>query len=217
MTKYLSKLSYVLVLISAVALMGCAQPQTNQGRGTMIGTGGGAAAGAILGQVIGGNTEATLLGAGIGAVVGGLAGNQIGRYMDQQERDLQNAIAVSDAASLRREQDILTATFKGEAFFDTNSSSVKAGGYSELERVAGVLNKYPHTTIQVAGHTDTTGDAGYNQQLSEKRAQAVKNVLVQNGVQDMRIRAIGYGETRPISSSNAQNRRVEIVIVPNQA
>lgn len=216
MTKLCSNLSRILVVLLAVALVGCAQPQNNRQRGTMIGTGGGAAAGAIIGQAIGSSTEATLIGAGIGALVGGIAGNQIGSYMDQQERDLQIAIAASEAASLRREQDILTATFKGEAFFDTDSYSVKPGGHSELSRVARVLNKYPQTTIQVAGHTDSRGNENYNQQLSEKRANSVKNVLIQNGVSANRIRAIGYGESMPVSSSFALNRRVEIIIVPIQ-
>lgn len=216
MTKLCSNLSRIFIILLAVTLVGCAQPQNSQQRGTMIGTGGGAAAGAIIGQAIGSSTEATLIGAGIGALVGGIAGNRIGAYMDQQERDLQNAIASSEAASLRREQDILTATFKGEAFFDTDSYAIKPGGYSELTRVANVLNKYPQTTIQVAGHTDSRGNEDYNQQLSEKRANAVKNVLIQNGVAEGRIRAIGYGESMPVSSDFALNRRVEIVIVPIQ-
>ncbi len=217
MTKYGSTTSRILLIALTIMLAGCAQPYNNQQQGTMIGVGGGAAAGALLGQAIGGDTEATLIGAGIGALVGGLAGNQIGLYMDNQQQELQNAIATSESASISREQDILRATFKGEAFFDTDSSAIKAGGYNELARVARVLNRYPQTTIQVAGHTDSRGDAHYNQYLSERRANAVKNVLIQNGVHEARIRAIGYGETMPISSSHARNRRVEIIIVPVRA
>lgn len=217
MTPAFSNISRILILFLTITLVGCAQPQNNQQRGTVVGTGGGAAAGAIIGQAIGSSTQATLIGAGIGALVGGITGNRIGAYMDQQERDLQNAIASSEAASLRREQDILTATFKGEAYFDTDSYAIKPGGYNELSRVANVLNKYPQTTIQVAGHTDSRGSEDYNQQLSEKRANAVKNVLIQNGVNESRIRSIGYGESMPVSSDFAQNRRVEIVIVPIQA
>ncbi len=216
--KYRTEIARVVVILFALSLFGCAQQtQTNQQRGTMIGAGGGAAAGALLGQAIGGDTTATLVGAGVGALVGGLAGNQIGAYMDKQEQDLRNAIAASEAASISREQDILTATFKGEAFFDTNSYVIKPGGYTELNRVAAVLNKYPQTRIQVAGHTDSRGAEDYNQQLSEKRANAVKNVLIQNGVDGNRIQAIGYGESMPVSSDYARNRRVEIVIIPIQA
>ena len=188
--------------------------QTNQGRGTAIGAGTGAAVGAVLGQVIGGDTEATLIGAGIGAAVGGLAGNQFGRYMDQQEQDLRNAIAASEAASIYREQDVLRATFKSEAYFDYDSAQLKPGAYPELRRIADVLNRYPQTTIEVGGHTDSRGAEEYNQRLSKLRADAVKNELILNGVSAQRIRAVGYGESRSISSDHAMNRRVEIIIVP---
>ncbi len=201
-------------LMLFISLISCASMQTKQEQGTAVGVGVGAGVGAILGQAIGGDTEATLIGAGIGAALGGLAGNQIGRYMDMQEQDLRNAIAASESASISREQDILRATFKGEAFFDYDSSTLKPGAYSELRRVTEVLNKYPQTTIEVGGHTDTRGSEEYNQVLSEKRAEAVKNELIHNGLSPQRIQAVGYGESRPISSDHAMNRRVEIIIVP---
>ncbi|HSQ83191.1 MAG TPA: OmpA family protein, partial [Desulfobacterales bacterium] len=78
------------------------------------------------------------------------------------------------------------------------------------------LNNYPQTTIRVEGHTDSTGPADYNQRLSEKRAETVKNALVQRAVDSRRINAVGFGESRPISSDNSTNRRVSIVIVPIQ-
>lgn len=194
--------------------MSCAGMQTKQEQGTAVGAGVGAGVGAILGQAIGGNTKGTLIGAGIGAAIGGIAGNQVGRYMDQQEQDLRNAIAASEAASIRREQDILRATFKGEAYFDYDSSQLKPGAYAELRRISDVLIRYPQTTIEVGGHTDTRGAEDYNQKLSEKRAQAVAGELIRNGIPSQRIRAVGYGKSRPISSDHAVNRRVEILIVP---
>lgn len=203
-----------VVIILSATLFSCATMQTNQGRGTAIGAGTGAAVGAVLGQVIGGDTEGTLIGAGIGAAVGGLAGNQFGRYMDRQEQELRNAIAASEAASIHREQDILRATFKSEAYFDYDSAQLKPGAYPELRRIAGVLNRYPQTTIEVGGHTDSRGTEEYNQSLSKRRADAVKNELILNGVSAQRIRAVGYGESRPISSDHSMNRRVEIIIVP---
>lgn len=208
---------FIFTFLSILLIMGlfsCSTMQTRQGSGTAIGVGVGAGVGAILGQVIGGDTESTLIGAGIGAALGGLAGNQIGRYMDLQEQDLRNAIAASEAASIRREEDILRATFKGEAYFDYNSSQLKPGAFAELRRIADILNKYPQTTIEIGGHTDTRGTEQYNQMLSSRRAESVKNALIQNGVSPARMVAIGYGESRPISSSHAVNRRVEIIIAP---
>jgi len=205
-----------IILCSAliVSLTSCAGLDTKQKQGTAIGVGVGAGVGAALGQAIGRNKEATLLGAGIGAALGGLAGNQVGRYMDSQEQDLRNAMASSEAASIRRSEDVLVATFKGETFFDHDSSMLLPGGYTEISRVANVLNKYNQTQIEVGGHTDSTGSDQYNQQLSMRRAESVKNALVQQGINPARIRTFGYGESRPISSDPAMNRRVEITIIP---
>lgn len=197
-----------------VTFFSCATMETKQEKGTAYGAGIGAGLGAILGQAIGRDTEATLLGAGIGAVIGGLTGNQVGRYMDLQEKELRDAIAASEAASIKREHEILRATFKGEAYFDYDSSVLKPGAYSELRRVADILIKYPHTTIEVGGHTDIRGSKGYNKALSERRARAVTEELIRNGVSSQRISTIGYGESRPISSSDAKNRRVEVLIAP---
>lgn len=203
-----------VVIVLSSTLFSCATMQTNQGRGTAVGAGTGAAVGAILGQVIGRDTEATLIGAGIGAALGGLAGNQVGKYMDLQEQELRNAVAASEAASIQREQDVLKATFKSEAYFDYDSSNLKPGAYPELRRISDILIKYPHSRIEVAGHTDTKGSEEYNQRLSERRAEVVANQLINNGVSAQRVTAVGYGETRPISSNDAMNRRVEILIKP---
>ncbi len=207
------QLVYAVVLLAVLSLTACASPSKQQ-QGTGIGAAAGAGLCAILGQVIGGDTESTLIGAGIGAAVGGLAGNQVGKYMDQQEQDLRNAMAQSEAASIRRDQEVLRATFKSEVLFDFDSATLKPGAYPELERVATVLKKYPKTSILVEGHTDASGSEDYNQTLSEKRAQAVKKALIQKGIREVRVYAAGYGESQPISSDPAANRRVTIVIEP---
>lgn len=200
-------------LLSVLAIFSCAgvtQKESGLKTGVLIGTAGGA----ILGQAIGRDTEGTLLGAGIGAVIGGLAGHQVGAYMDRQEQDLRDVMAASDALSIQRSQDVLTATFKSDICFDFDSSTLKPGAYTEIARVANVLTRYPQTTIRVEGHTDSTGPEEYNQALSERRAQAVKDALTQRGVDTGRSTAVGYGESQPISSSDAVNRRVSIVIIP---
>ncbi|MFW6216720.1 MAG: OmpA family protein, partial [Desulfohalobiaceae bacterium] len=187
---------------------------STQEQGAQVGTATGAGIGAILGQAIGRDTESTLIGARAGAIVGGIAGNQVGKYMDQQEQELRQAMAQQEQASIRRDQEILQATFNSEVFFDFDSASLKSGGRRELERVADVLNKYRKTTIRIEGHTDQSGPEEYNQKLSERRAEEVKKSLIQMGVIEERIQAEGYGESQPISSDPSQNRRVEIFIEP---
>jgi len=200
---------YSAILTLAAMLTACAGA-SNQQAGTGVGAAAGAGVGAILGQAIGRNTTSTLVGAGIGAALGGIAGNQIGAYMDRQEQALRQV----EAANVQRNNDVLTATFRSDVFFDFDSADLKPGAYSELDRVANVLNNFPQTTIQVQGHTDATGSDAYNQGLSERRALSVANALVQRGVNPQRIQAIGYGKSQLISSNDAANRRVVIVINP---
>ena len=213
MKRTITILTSLFILIS---MFSCAGP-TQQERGTKTGALIGAAGGAILGQAIGRNTTGTIIGAGIGAAIGGIAGNQIGAYMDRQEQELRAAMAESEAASIQRTQNVLTATFKSEVMFDFDSSTLKPGAYREMDRVAGILNKYSQTMIRVEGHTDSKGSEAYNQTLSEKRAMAVKNALTQRSVDPVRIQTVGYGESQPISSNDAMNRRVNIVIIPIEA
>ncbi len=211
----------VLITLLATTLIaaGCAQPPTKSQQGAGIGTGIGAAAGAGLGQAIGGDTESTLIGAGIGAVVGGLAGGSIGRYMDQQEAALQQAVAGVEGANIQRQANTIALTFKSDVMFDVNSSALKAGAYDEITRVANVLKQYPQTSLTISGHTDSTGSEEYNLQLSQRRANAVKNALMAQGVSAARMNTIGYGEANPIADNSTEhgrqlNRRVEIRIAP---
>lgn len=209
-----SKTVTVILVFALIVLTSCSTLETRKQKGTAGGVAVGAAAGAGLGQAIGRDTASTLWGAAIGAIVGGVAGNRIANYMDQQERDLQTVAAQSDAMSVARTRDVLTATFKGDVMFDFDSAVIKPGALAQIDNVARVLNQYSETAIRVEGHTDATGSEAYNQRLSERRAESVKNALIQRNVHPARIQAIGFGETLPVSSSAAMNRRVNIVIVP---
>ncbi len=211
-------LSYI-ILISLCLTVSCATQNKTQ-KGAAYGAAGGAAAGAIIGQLIGGDTESTLWGAAIGAALGGAGGAGVGKMMDDQERDMREALASSEAATISREGNLLALTFKGDVTFDTNSTVVKPGLYSEIDRIAGVLNQYPETLIRVEGHTDSVGTEEYNQDLSIRRAAAVRDLLIQRGVSTSRIQTVGFGENMPVATNNTEagrqmNRRVEIKIAPN--
>lgn len=209
------------VIAVLLGLAGCAGMETKTGQGAAVGTAAGAAVGAGLGQAIGRDTKSTLIGAAIGAAAGGLTGAAVGNYMDRQEQSMREALAQSEAASVRREMDVLSVTFKGDVSFDVNSAVLKPGAQDEVARVARVLNQYPQTTLVVAGHTDSTGAEEYNQKLSERRAEAVKNTLVSHGVAPGRITTVGYGPSRPLADNNTpegrqMNRRVELRIEAQQ-
>ena len=105
-----------------------------------------------------------------------------------------------------------------DILFDVNQATLKAGAEANVRRIAAILNQYPDYGISVEGHTDITGTAAYNQQLSERRAQAVRASLVAGGVDPARISAVGYGQTQPIATNETaagrqQNRRVEVIVL----
>ncbi len=104
-----------------------------------------------------------------------------------------------------------------DILFDPGKFTLKPETKVLLARIAGILSWAPGITVQVEGHTDNTGDAAKNQQLSEQRAAAVGNFLVEQGMPASNISSVGYGESRPIAPNNTregrdQNRRVELVL-----
>ncbi len=210
-----------LIAVLCLMMLAACAPQTKTQKGGVYGAAGGAIAGAVIGQVIGKDTKATLIGTAIGAAVGGAGGAAIGNMMDKQEREMREALAASEAAAVRREGDLIAISLKGDVSFDFNSAIVKPGLYSEIGRIANILIKYPQTVIQVEGHTDSIGTETYNMDLSGRRAEAVKNLLVQRGVQPSRVLVMAYGESAPIASNDtdygrAANRRVEIKVAPTE-
>jgi OOP family OmpA-OmpF porin len=99
--------------------------------------------------------------------------------------------------------------------FDFNKSDVKESSQADIKSLADFMKQYPQTTTTVEGHTDAIGSDAYNQGLSERRANAVRDVLVnQHGIDSVRVSSVGYGESRPVAdngseSGRAINRRVE--------
>lgn len=105
-----------------------------------------------------------------------------------------------------------------EVLFDFDKANVKDGSYADIQNLAEFMKQYPQLTTTVEGHTDSVGPEAYNQKLSERRAGAVRQVLVeQYGVEAERVSSVGYGETRPIADNSTQegralNRRVEAAV-----
>lgn len=205
-----------LALSAALLLSSCGASNTVKGTG--IGAGAGGALGAGIGALIGGGKGAAW-GAGIGAVVGGGAGAIIGNKMDKQKKELES-INGAQVESVNDGQAI-KVTFESGILFATNSSSLNTASQNALSQFAASLKNNPDTDVQIAGHTDNTGSDAINNPLSEKRAQAVYNFLLQQGVAGNRMTSAGFGSTQPVAdnssvSGRSQNRRVEVYILPNE-
>jgi OOP family OmpA-OmpF porin len=102
--------------------------------------------------------------------------------------------------------------------FEFNSSELTAGSSESLDKVVDAMNEYPTLRIEIQAHSDNSGDAAYNQSLSEKRANSVRDYLTGKGIASDRMVAKGYGESQPIADNNtregrAQNRRVELKVI----
>jgi len=211
-------------LVAVLALGACSDYAQNgtrapAGENTKRGAGIGAASGALLGALI--NDDNRAKGAITGAIVGGAIGAGVGYNLDQQEADLRNDLQ-SDGVIITNTGDRLIVTLPQDITFATDSFAVRADLRRDLQALAGNLQAYPDSSVQIVGHTDSDGDAAYNQQLSERRANAVADVLLDAGVPFGRIQTIGRGENQPVASNldaegKARNRRVEIVILPNPA
>ncbi len=140
----------------------------------------------------------------------------MGAYMDRQEQQLRDNLQGSRIEIDRRGDDIVL-NMPSSVTFGFDSAELTADARSALNEVANVLTQYTDTRVNIAGHTDSTGDASYNQRLSERRAQSVGSYLSQNGVSSMRLNTMGYGANQPVASNateqgRAQNRRVEITL-----
>ena len=217
----ITKLPLALVTVSALAVAACQpvtpnnpDPNANTRRGALVGAGLGAAVGALTAD----DSDDRLRNAAIGAAVGGAAGAGTGAMLDRQEAELRNQLGSNVGIVNPGEQ--LVVTLPQDILFDTDSATLTGSMTNDLRAIAGSINNYPNTTVNVVGHADNTGAAAYNQSLSEARARSVASVLTSAGVSPARIRSIGRGEDAPVASNltaegRRQNRRVEIIITPN--
>jgi outer membrane protein OmpA-like peptidoglycan-associated protein len=154
----------------------------------------------------------------LGAAAGALVGGAIGHSLDQQAADLRASMA-NESIVIDNRGDHLMVTMPDGILFDTDSATIRAGLQADLRAMARNLQQYPASTVDVIGHTDNTGSADYNQDLSARRASAVAGVLLEQGVDPARVRSFGRGENEPVATNltpegRQQNRRVEIIIRP---
>lgn len=186
---------------------------SNATKGAAIGAVGGAVVGALTGDNSKDSRKRALIGAGIGA----LAGGGIGYYMDQQEMKLRQQLEGTGVSVTRIGDEIILNM--PSVTFDVDRSEITPRFMDVLDSVSLVLKEYEKTLIDITGHTDSTGDAGYNLRLSERRAESVGSYLIRTGILSQRIATQGLGEGRPVASNStsagrSQNRRVEIRLVP---
>ena len=211
MRKY--KVFFLCITATAILLSGCARMTKTQ-KGAAIGTAGGAATGAVIGRASGN----TALGAIIGATVGGVAGAVIGRQMDKQAEELQKQLP---DANVERVEEGIILELSDKVLFEFGKSDLTAASKKSLDKVAKVFGKYPDTNVEIQGHTDDVGTSEYNQGLSERRASAVYNYLVNKDISTSRLVTKGYGEDAPkvtndTDEGRAQNRRVDFLIYANE-
>jgi outer membrane protein OmpA-like peptidoglycan-associated protein len=213
----------LLIVLAAAVAAGCqttTDPYTGEKKttsatyGALIGAGVGAAIGMISGDDSRERRKRAVIGAGVGA----LGGAAVGTYMDRQEEELRRQMKDSGVTVTRKGDDIIL-NMPGNVTFRTDSAELNTQFFKVLDGVALVTQKYDKTIIEVAGHTDNTGSAGYNRELSQRRANSVAQYLRGKGVLDARIMTAAGGEEYPIANNATEqgrqaNRRVEITLAP---
>ncbi|GAB1596013.1 OmpA family protein [Lysobacter claricitrinus] len=214
----------LLTALIGALVAGCAtapnsyttNPDTNDRtrNGALIGAAVGAVAGVLTGDDAVERRQHALIGAGVGALAGGAVGN----YQDRQERALRDSLQ-GTGVGVTRQGDNIVLTMPDAITFSTNSSALQPQFRPVLDNLASTLTQYGQTVINVAGHTDQRGDASYNLNLSQQRAESVAGYLNTKGVTRDRMVVVGRGETQLLCTENTEscwsrNRRVEITLVP---
>ncbi len=208
----MNKVKGMALTMGVLAVVSCG---TNQGTGALIGAGGGALVGGIIGKLAGN----TAVGAAIGGAVGAGTGAIIGRHMDkvaEQAKQVENAKVekVTDANGL----EAVKVTFDSGILFATNKADLNTNSKNALAKFSNTLKNNNLLSVDIYGHTDSTGNDGINLPLSNKRAQSVENYLRSCGVSSSQFKNVsGKGSSEPVASNSTvegrkQNRRVEVYL-----
>ena len=213
-------------LCAAFMLSGC-QSMNNTAKGGLIGGGGGAALGALVGTLVSGKSDkgkGAAIGAAVGAAVGAGTGVIIGKRMDNAAaaaKQIESATVetVTDANNLTA----VKVTFDSGVLFATNKYDLNDAAKANLAEFANVLKDYSDADVAIYGHTDSTGSDAINNPLSMNRANAVSNYLKSLGVSANQIKSVeGKGSTQPVADNStaagrSQNRRVEVYMYASEA
>jgi outer membrane protein OmpA-like peptidoglycan-associated protein len=202
-------------LLATTTLTACQSINNRKEQGAVMG----AAAGGIAGAAVGRANGSTAKGAILGAAVGGTLGAVIGHQMDQATKKIEQRVP---GATVERVGEGIQVTFASGLLFDTDSDRIRAEAANNLRNLATTLNEQPDTELLIVGHTDARGEDAYNQQLSERRARATADYMVQQGITRTRLRTLGRGESEPIADNTSEsglqkNRRVEVAIFASEA
>ena len=120
-----------------------------------------------------------------------------------------------------RRLNVGTTSVLRNIYFDYDRATFKTNSYNELNKLESMLRQNSNVRVEISGHTDSYGHWQYNRTLSQKRAEAVKDFLTKKGIDPRRIKAVGYGESRPLASNDDEaegrelNRRVEFKVLQN--
>ncbi len=215
-------LNLTAIAASIALLAGCTtNPYTGEQQAGKVGVYGGL--GAVAGAAIGAATSSKkdrAKGALIGAAVGGAAAGGYGAYVDNQEAKLRQTL-MNTGVQVQRDGDNLILIMPGNITFASSSADISGSFYPTLDSLVLVFKEFNKNGINIVGHTDSTGSLQLNQNLSNHRALSVANYLTTKGIAGSRISAYGVGPSQPIASNDnqagrAQNRRVEITLLPPQ-
>jgi len=213
MNRLLIRSTALSLTAAAVMLTGCENMRERQ-KGTAIGAGVGAAAGAVISKGTGGKAGT---GAVIGGALGAVAGNLWSKRQEERRVAMEQATRGTGVDVSRTADNQLKVNIPSDISFDTGSATIKPQMRSVLDPFANSLKDDPNARVTIVGHTDSTGSDAINNPLSMERAQSVRDYLAARGVSPTRVEVAGHGEREPVADNSsdagrAKNRRVEIYL-----
>ena len=215
-SRTLTRTSAIALSAAAVLLAGCESTggMSERQKGTAIGAGVGAAAGAVLSKATGGKAGT---GAVVGGAIGAVAGNVWSKRQEERRIAMEQATRGTGVDVTRTQDNQLKVNIPSDISFDTGSATIKPNMRGVLDPFANSLKDDPNARLTIIGHTDSTGSDAVNNPLSIERAQSVRDYLAARGVSPARFEVAGRGEREPVADNNsdagrAKNRRVEIFL-----